>query len=391
MVTKGRFVVQLVHAETKAPLKEFATDSGWRHYVEAEPGLEYYLKVKVLPGKGPSLIYISFQIDGKDLDTTVTRSSADEAELIGAYTYLEEYAVMKAFRFEAPRFSSTTNPGRRRSLASSVGSVRVTFAKAIIPRKIIRDDWHEERHTADTPELPPGGPKVLRSQPGSHMHVEHYGAPSEFWQGKKLETITINYCTAVGLIDAGILPEPPFWESAQNRAARNKEQDDPAIAALVATKVHSQPVTLDTGEVVIPGKVCDLFDITHLDSADDSLDDELAASPVTEKPGAVEVLKDSEPEKDATEDGNRPQCLDLRRLLHAGALPRPDDEYQKAVDRSFFERYHGMPRPLFGKNYKRERIWEAHDGLLVPKKMKRSIRNRITSWGSAICCEANGL
>jgi hypothetical protein len=55
--------------------------------------------------------------------------------------------------------------------------------------------------------------KIFRSSPGESTITKQQVAHTCFSKGKLLDTVTLNYCSALGLIAVGVLPKPPLWNN----------------------------------------------------------------------------------------------------------------------------------------------------------------------------------
>jgi hypothetical protein len=107
--------------------------------------------------------------------------------------------------------------------------------------------------------------KNVRSAQGSfsRSHYSSGGTRNHYRKGALLQTITIKYCTAVGLIHAGVLPRPPMWEYAR---ITNPQRGpvDPEILSLRPKKITVDGVFRD-GVCFMPAKEYELYDLMHLD------------------------------------------------------------------------------------------------------------------------------
>jgi hypothetical protein len=86
--------------------------------------------------------------------------------------------------------------------------------------------------------------------------------------GSIVDVITLNYCAALGLIQVGVLPKPPFWD--YHRLLQQQTRTSAATAAATASPAVSVP-TIEPIRLVSPltGRVEELFDLTNLEDDDE--------------------------------------------------------------------------------------------------------------------------
>ncbi|CAB9512938.1 expressed unknown protein [Seminavis robusta] len=263
MVVKGRFSVEVVNAVTKIPFKEHVSRCG-EHYAEVEPEAEYFLRVDV--GGQPRRrdneeVYIDFEVDGVDLDYCIFMTPKDEPYLCGSYEQSNGRAIDCALQFVTPQRSKTTSASSSPAVGKE-GTISVSFHTAVFDGMEIREDFKSTEvasaWSGAGARKVKSNCKVVRSGQGAFAHEYEVstGLCKRFRPGKHLETIYLKYCTALGLIHAGILPQPPIWE-----LARMKER----------AKQRALDMTADAFVSVSRGLECKLYDLTQ--DEDDHGDD----------------------------------------------------------------------------------------------------------------------
>jgi hypothetical protein len=100
---------------------------------------------------------------------------------------------------------------------------------------------------------------------------EDNGERTSTTRGENLETITLHYCSAVGLMVAGV------FGPVDRRTMARRLNEFKRGAARVAADAANMPapqrlqmVQMLNGKSVRPDKECDLFDLTNLDDEEES-------------------------------------------------------------------------------------------------------------------------
>lgn len=275
MVVIGGFSVELVEAETKQPFREHMSMNG-ACYAEVEPGTEYYMKVAVLDEqalskKGCSEALITFAVDGIDLGYNALMCPSDGQVFWGSDQCKNGISTRTALRFATPRVCRETQTGiGPASTATMMGTVTVKFNVPIFVS--MSTDVKDRQGTvlSSQPEVVvPGntghfqGTKSVRSAQGSFSETFVSSNKRRFLKGAPIETITIKYCTAVGLIHAGVLPQPPLWEDARMKNPQ-RGPVDPKILSIQSKKVTVDAVFQD-GVCLTQAKEYEIYDLMHLD------------------------------------------------------------------------------------------------------------------------------
>jgi hypothetical protein len=85
-----------------------------------------------------------------------------------------------------------------------------------------------------------------------------------FKRGELLHSVTLKYCTVVGLIQAGLLPKPPLWEFQRLLYPR---EESPLAAGFVPPAPQSY-IVAGNKELGIEERQYDLYDLTSLEYED---------------------------------------------------------------------------------------------------------------------------
>lgn len=298
MVVHGDFLAQIVDAQTKEPFKEFTKDG--KHYSEAEAGLDYLIKVQRLNATESSpKIRATFNVDGVDLGYATT-DTFSEADFAGVYERVDGYGIMKSLKFEKPTLAQQTTDGGFDSDAplGVMGTVHIFFHEAIDTGKIDTEDFSCSIPACEIEQSLSGNAKVIRSSEGSQVTKEWAPTNTQTSEGSLLESITINYCTALGLVKEGVLPKPGIWEYARMEAP-SKRPLDPKLASIVPKKLKRKAEMVD-GILVTEAKEWDLFDLSMLSDSEDE-DEKENVDPLGENRPVITGSKDKEQER---EDGD---------------------------------------------------------------------------------------
>jgi hypothetical protein len=109
----------------------------------------------------------------------------------------------------------------------------------------------------------------VKSQSGNIIDVKKLPASNisyvQYRPGRCLETIEVQYCTAPGLIQAGILPKPPMWDGRQKSFSRKRSA--PEIPIVTPQKIKREVLVID-GHTVMQAKEYDLFDLSCTPDSD---------------------------------------------------------------------------------------------------------------------------
>jgi hypothetical protein len=89
--------------------------------------------------------------------------------------------------------------------------------------------------------------KSLRS--GEGKTVESMEAPSKepiYKRGALLDTATLNYCAALGLMEVGVLEKPAFWTYQRMKRPHKNDQGGPRVKPkIIADPATANPKTVE--------------------------------------------------------------------------------------------------------------------------------------------------
>ncbi len=153
-----------------------------------------------------------------------------------------------------------------------IGTIKVNFNEAI--------QEGEQSQNADFDNQWKGGQIIQNLTAGEKAVASHVGTkvkPSiscnfHYKPGSLLQSITLQYCTTVGLIQVGVLPKPESWEYHRLRHPADKSK-----AATRGADIEPELMKLQTrnpnGDLV-QERTYELFDLTHLEDNEGEYDDD---------------------------------------------------------------------------------------------------------------------
>lgn len=220
MVMQGDIEVQLVYAETddgsKPPFKEHPKHA--QVYVEVEPDCEYFIAVRRAKHSDIATYECRFQVDDQDLGYHLHLSHVKDD--FGYYGLLERkdgIQTTHALKFVKPRISQSGADTQSRLL---MGKVTVSVYEAKFHGYTISSGQPRDFSAATLAEPVVGlgngmlaKKKGLRTGQGStqlpKVEVGGGSGKSPKWStGRLVDTIELNYCAALGLIEVGVLAKP---------------------------------------------------------------------------------------------------------------------------------------------------------------------------------------
>lgn len=330
MVKQGRFSVKLIHPQTKRPYQEHSKDG--KHYCEVEPGTDYLIEFEVLDvpqllyqTEENPLVYVQLEVDGVNLMYYETLRAGEKGEA-GYYEYRNGVEKETALRFERPQIPTEASAEASQSPGALTGKVAVRFSEAILVGLRQRSScWSSESVNAVIEGLPGEGAsgKVVRSGQGSwskSLDVQEEEDETHYEEGKLLETVTIHYCTCLGLIYAKVLPQPPFWEQARLMAPLN-EPLDPELERIPVKRLKLEALISSDGKVIRKEEYYEYVDLTE--------------------------AFDSEEESGLH--------MDLTRVLNDGIISQAKEKEERSVDKFFVMNFHGKPVGSFRQEYDDQR------------------------------------
>lgn len=214
MVIKGDFTLELVHAESKVAFKEHRKKDG-RTYAEIKPDVEYFLKVSKKQNTIPEHVLAFFEVDGKSLGYGQHLKIASP-QFAGCWNRVNGIATDTALKFS--KKNETKRMADEKCSSASVhdwtGCVTAKFYKAVDSGKLkcydsksnLQSTWRGDYINISKNRSKQGMCSVKGSitNPGK----KYKGRVRKYLKGELLEKITIHYCTAHGLVKAGVIPKP---------------------------------------------------------------------------------------------------------------------------------------------------------------------------------------
>jgi hypothetical protein len=322
MVQHGDFKIELVYADTKMPFKEHIKDG--KIYVEVEPDVEYFISIQQTGASRGGTTIMQYFVDEQFLgyQDTYPYLQCEQVPFYGGVcTMTNSVSIMTALKFTKPRISADGTNVKRGLL---MGKVEVDMYDGT------SDGFEEDQRSnfsssfsavdldldLDQDQSGYAKKKSLRSGEGETTVSDNCsGKMSTYKLGALLDTVTLNYCAAPGLIEVGVLEKPGAWT--HHRMKRPAELDqgaprvrpkripDPGISGpktvelfdLSAVGSDDEGALLDTATFNSGPKTVELFDLSVVGVDDEgalldtaSLNDcaapELTEVGVLEKPDA---------------------------------------------------------------------------------------------------------
>ena len=211
MVQQGDFKVEIVEAESKVPFKEHHKDG--KVYVEVEPEIEYFISIQKVGTSVKKQTYMQISIDGKDVPYCChyAPDNLSGAAFRGLWSVSGGRETTTALKFEKPR--ATTDGSTRTPPSQLMGTIEVKLYESVFQGygllgTVEKGSVGSEIDSALSQGLK--GKKVLRSTAGTNTVTRQArsGQVPRYTKGPLYDTITLDYCAAVGLIVTGVLPKP---------------------------------------------------------------------------------------------------------------------------------------------------------------------------------------
>lgn len=250
------YSLQLVAADgLNAPFPEHVAPDGTTH-AEVEPDAEYFVKVDVRDSGGsvPRLLAdLYVDEERKRKAYCVWKKKNNEPILLGFSSYFDGIKTVTAFKFNkiGSVIGSNAASSGTGTVPPSIGKIKIDFYESQY-----RGPRHGREYKADSAQTWSGrdvdasgiGKKVLKSTSGDTVKSIKESRPSHYKKGKFVESIELKYCTAQGLIHAGIWPkECASAAASQDQAEIIDLTDADDMPVKKKAKTESGPVDL-TGE-----------------------------------------------------------------------------------------------------------------------------------------------
>jgi hypothetical protein len=270
MVEKGDLSLELIEARSKETFKEHkSTVDTIDAYVEIEPDSEYFLRVANDSLTETAICNIS--VDGKDLgyEFCLGPNEYDDKGLWKREENVSQHTALKVQKITAAR---ATESGETPN--ATAGVITVTFHECIPEdgsdqHGNFKSDWNGDKVPNDnTRNATDDSKKAIHSNEGVYAEIAQNddGTRNKYKYGKQIDSITLKYCTTVGLIAEKVLPEPPFWDYA--KLCEPKIQSNSLVQKLDIVPKKIKRNTCDTDGKIMDTIEYDMFDLTEID--DDS-------------------------------------------------------------------------------------------------------------------------
>lgn len=254
MVKVGGVTVELVAADTKEPFKEHVAPDG-QIYAEVEPDMDYYISVS----SNIRGVKFDFLVDGVDLGYSSIKL---KSRYYGHRERKDGKETMTALHFNKTREAQHVAP----DMLTGKVEVKVYELGTKYYTQCAMDDFVSASLTAESTL---GGKKCIKSTTsGSHSFerssVKRKGdLVRRYKTGRHICTITINYCSALGLIYHKILPPPPALEGNIRRKRKRSTIPSQVAAAAVSPEMNNADNTENAKhETVTVQLTYDLVDLT---------------------------------------------------------------------------------------------------------------------------------
>ena len=264
MVIKGPFQVALVRADTREPFQEHVNESK-EIYAEVEPDMEYFIRVQCAHPEH-LMVRADFVLDGASLGYCTNLVRGRE-ELHGLWLIQGDSQINKALCFCIQ--DSGIGSDKR-----WIGSLEVVFSEAIpIGVRRTRDSKNQWTGGNYDGSISKTMKKIVKSKEGSLALVTaNPHKKRRYRAGEELTRIKIHYCTAFGLIHAGLLPKPPLWDFHRARHPRqlfSAKKSTPSMTRCLNVTPRSKTLTPANTELGTQEVVVDYFDLVEADESSD--------------------------------------------------------------------------------------------------------------------------
>lgn len=255
------YTLELVDAESKVPFPEHSTSDGTTTYAEVEPEAEYLVRVNVRCASGGRVKLIAeLTVDGKVIRNGKQMWTCRESgRYLGFRSYFDGIKTETSLKFDKVMTARDPVPSGigaddDKNAHLPVGKVSVSFYEAVLVRgrrgvmNILPSDTAEAWAGQSVASSGAGKKKALKTVPGETVTGVKEARISPYQKGTFVESIELKYCTAQGLIHAGIWPKVGTGTVAsQDHADVIDLTDADEMPAKKKAKMESGPVDL-TGE-----------------------------------------------------------------------------------------------------------------------------------------------
>ena len=334
MVVAGDFSAQLVNAETKEPFQEHFGEKG-EAYSEIEPDCEYFIQFQMLgDGDAKKKVCVQVAVDGTLMESrTIVNRKSGKVHL-GMLSRENGNTISKAFALRSP--TVRYNDNLKKDACMPIGSVSIRISEAAYygcqESMNYKEEGLADKSKDGSLEVPYDygifeAKKFLRSTEGKtllagnnkvtpekassnsakHERKRKRRNEASYTAGLLLQEINIHYCTALGLIHAGVLDKPPMWDLFRKKQNYGKRQlpQSPRPRPTKRIKLKAQ---YDGDVLISPAKTIEMFDLTTTlaleADGDDSHDSDSPDAAAAAAAAANDDDDDEEEEHNEEEDNN---------------------------------------------------------------------------------------
>jgi hypothetical protein len=212
MVQSQDFKFELVYADTKMPFKEHTKDG--KIFVEVEPDVEYFISIQQTGTSRGGATISTFSVDGTDLHFHhINSNGKDQPSYEGIWSRENGVTTTKALKFTKPL---TSQDGTNVHRGLLMGKVEIKMYEGILNGYKGHQKDFTSTFTATAVDLNQSGvakKKSLRSGEGEITVTKRKAEKrrARYKCGAHFDTVTLNYCTALGLMEVGVLKKPDSW------------------------------------------------------------------------------------------------------------------------------------------------------------------------------------
>ena len=216
-------------------------------YVEVEPESEYWIRIQT---DSEDLVRAEISVDGKSLGYYLPMNKTSPALDKGVWKFENGKSYDFALKFAKAKVREATNEDAA-DKPFWTGIVQVDFSEAIYAGEYEMRDQSDLWTGGDVSYVmgisDPDKKKGVKSEQGSSFNVQKTKRRrTKFAKGGLLKTITLRYCSTLGLIHAGILPKPPMWDLHRlSHPAENGNENVPQPNATVDGATSKQSEVFD--------------------------------------------------------------------------------------------------------------------------------------------------
>jgi hypothetical protein len=274
MVKIGRLTLELVAADTKIAFKEHTKDG--KTYVEVEPDVEYFIRVGA--EAGPEVVKVRLYVDGKNLGYwgKLEAKKKNVSRTFGLWSYDGSRSSERALIFAKAKVFNRSNSDQEAPFWT--GKVEAIFWSCVDTgetyiESACKNKWETGDIGVVIGQSDPALKGVMTQEGNLEKSHKDSGKRRRTTRLNQLPTVTLHYCSAAGLMAAGVFG--PVDRMVMARRLNEYKRGATQVAADAANMPKPQKlqmVQMLNGKSIGPApKECDLFDLTNLD--DDEEDD----------------------------------------------------------------------------------------------------------------------